>query len=84
MGGDGPQPPAAEMNPGGTSFFFAWRTLSAVKKAVLVAIQVGLKASSIVDFYMTKYQSKAQQVLSSAMGPLTQGLRRYEQEQQEE
>ena len=30
------------------------------------------------DFYLTKYQSKAQQVLSSALGPITSGLRRLE------
>ena len=50
---------------------------------MLAALQVALKASSVADFYMTKYQSKAQQVLSSAMGPLTQGVRRFDEEARE-
>ena len=44
--------------------------------------EVALKASSLVEYYMAKYQSKAQQVLSSAMGPITAGLRRFETEAQ--
>ena len=39
-----------------------------------------MKASSVADYYMTKYQSKAQQALSAAMGPITAGLRRFEAE----
>ena len=41
-----------------------------------------MKASSVADYYMTKYQSKAQQLLSGAMGPITAGLRRFEAEAQ--
>ena len=41
-----------------------------------------MKASSVGDFYITKYQSKAQQALSAAMGPITAGLRRFEAEVQ--
>ena len=44
--------------------------------------EVALKASSVADYYMTKYQSKAQQALSAAMGPITAGLRRFEMEAQ--
>ena len=36
----------------------------------------------MADYYMTKYQSKAQQALSAAMGPITAGLRRFEAEAQ--
>ena len=52
------------------------------KKAVLRSYEVALKASSVADYYMTKYQSKAQQLLSAAMGPITAGLRRFEAEEQ--
>ena len=44
--------------------------------------EVALKASSMADYYMTKYQSKAQQLLSATMGPITAGLRRFEAEAQ--
>ena len=43
---------------------------------------VALKASSVADYYMTKYQSKAQQALSAAMGPISARLRRFEAEAQ--
>ena len=44
--------------------------------------EVALQASSMAEYYMTKYQSKAQQLLSAAMGPITAGLRRFEAEAQ--
>ena len=47
--------------------FFGCRGLSHMQRAVLHYYAVALKASSVADFYMTKYQSKAQQVLSAAM-----------------
>ena len=50
--------------------------------AVLQCYATALKASSVADFYMTNYQSKAQQALSAAMGPITAGLRRFEMEAQ--
>ena len=61
-------------------FFFAKRSLSPLRKAVLQFYATALKASSVADFYMTKYQSKAQQALLAAMGPITAGLRRFEME----
>ena len=42
-------------------FFFATRSLPPMRKAVLLFYATALKASSVADFYMTKYQSKAQQ-----------------------
>ena len=45
---------------------------------------VALKELSVADYYMTKYQSKAQQTLSAAMGPITAGLWRFEAEAQEQ
>ena len=53
-----------------------------MRKAVLLSYEIALKASSVADYYMTKYQSKAQQILSAAMGPITAGLRRFESEAQ--
>ena len=65
-----------------SSIGFSWagRALSPLRKAVLQCYVTALKASSVADFYMTKYQSKAQQALSAAMGPITAGLRRSEME----
>ena len=67
---------------GRARLFFGARSLSPLKKAVVHCYEVALKASSVADYYMTKYQSKAQQVLSAAMGPITAGLRRFEAEAQ--
>ena len=49
----------------------------------MFAYKAGMKAGFVCDFYMTKYQSKAQQILSAALGPLVQGLRRIEAEEAE-
>ena len=62
-----------------TRSFFGLRMLSPLKKTVLRCYEVALKASSAADYYMTKYQSKAQRVLSTAMGPVTAGMRRFEE-----
>jgi len=42
----------------------------------MFSFKAAAKAGFICDFYMTKYAAKAQQVLTSALGPLIQGLRR--------
>ena len=63
-----------------SAFLFGWRKLSESAKAVLQVFAQGMRASHVCDFYMTKYQSKAQQVLASAVGPLVAGLRRFETE----
>ena len=69
-------------DPGGTSgLVFGSRSFSLLKKAVMRCYEVAMKASSVADYYMTKYQSKAQQLLSAAMGPITAGLRRFEAEE---
>ena len=60
--------------------FFGLRALSAFNKAVVRCYAVALKASSVAGYYMTKYQSKAQQMPSAAMGPITAGLQRFEAE----
>ena len=48
-------------DPSGTSgLVFGSRCFSPLKKAVMRCYEVALKASSVADYYMTKYQSKAQ------------------------
>ena len=64
----------------GAGLFFGSRALFPLQRTVLKCYEVALKASSVADYYMTKYQSKAQQVLSAAMGPITDGMRRFEAE----
>ena len=54
------------------------------KKELMLALKAAAKAGFVTDFYMTKYAAKAQQVLSSALAPLIQGLRRFELEEAEE
>ena len=66
-----------------SAFLFGWRQLSDIAKSVLLVFAQGMRASHVCDFYMTKYQSKAQQVLASAVGPLVAGLRRFETEEAE-
>ena len=53
------------------NILYGLRALSPVKAAVMHAQKAGMKAAFVCDFYMTKYQSKAQQVLSAALGPHT-------------
>ena len=74
--------PAASEPSGRGELFFGSRSFSPLKKAVVHCYEVALKASSVADYYITKYQSKAQQALSAAMGPITAGLRRFEAEAQ--
>jgi hypothetical protein len=45
------------------------------------ATKAGMKAAFVCDFYMTKYHAKAQQILSPAIAPMLQGLRRLEAEE---
>ena len=54
------------------------------KKTLMLSLKAAAKAGFVTDFYMTKYAAKAQQVLSSALAPLIQGLRRFELEETEE
>ena len=74
--------PATSESSGRGGLFFGSRSLSPLKRAVVICYEIALKASSVADYYITKYQSKAQQVLSAAMGPITSGLRRLEAEAQ--
>ena len=80
--GSGAAEPATSEPSGRGGLFFGSRSFSPLKKAVVRCYEVALKASSVADYYMTKYQSKAQQALSAAMGPITAGLRRFEAEAQ--
>ena len=80
--GCGAAEPATSEPSGTGGLFFGSRSFSALKKKVVQCYEVALKASSVADYYMTKYQSKAQQALSAAMGPITAGLRRFEAEAQ--
>ena len=54
------------------------------KQTLMLSLKAAAKAGFVTDFYMTKYAAKAQQVLSSALAPLIQGLRRFELEEAEE
>lgn len=54
------------------------------KKTLMFSFKAASKAGFVCDFYMTKYAAKAQQVLSSALAPLIQGLRRFELEEAED
>jgi len=55
-----------------------------VKKTLMFSFKAAAKAGFVCDFYMTKYAAKAQQVMSSALAPLIQGLRRFELEEAED
>ena len=55
-----------------------------LKRTLMFSFKAASKAGFVYDFYMTKYQAKAQQVLSSALAPLIQGLRRFESEEAED
>ena len=68
---------------GHQNILYGYGTSSPVKLAFMNAQKAGMKAAYVCDFYMTKYRAKAQQILSSALGPLLQGLRRYEAEEAE-
>ena len=50
--------------------------------ALLSTFAVAMRSSSVADFYATKYLAKPQQWLSTALGPLISGYRKYEEEQQ--
>ena len=65
-------------------FQFQPKVDTQAKKVLMLAFKAANKAGYICDFYMTKYAAKAQQVLSSALGPLIQGLRRFELEEAED
>ena len=53
--------------------FYGCRKLPAAGKASLVTPTTAMRAANICDFYMTKYQSKPQEVLSPTMQPLLAG-----------
>ena len=57
------------------------RHVSNLMVCIIVVLATVIRSSHIADFYMTKYQSKAQQALSSALGPLITGLRRQEEKE---
>ena len=83
-------PPDADRSDGGeqpaeykTRLVYGLRNPNPTQKKFLHALRMGMKAAAICDFYMTKYQAKSQQLLSHALGPLLQGLRRLEAEHAE-
>ena len=57
---------------------YVYRKLPAVGKAILVTSTTAMRAANICDSYMTKYQSKTQEVLGPTMQPFLVGMRRVE------
>ena len=47
----------------------------------LTTLAVAMRAANVADFYMTKYQSKAQEKLGPIMQPFISGMRRIEEEE---
>ena len=58
---------------------YGMRSPSRLRAFALRVRRVGMKAAFMCDVYMTKYHAKAQQVFSSALPWLMQGIRRYAQ-----
>lgn len=61
------------------------RRLGAAKATgtkLLSSFAVAMRASSVSDFYATKYLAKPQQWLTTALGPLIAGFKRVEEEQE--
>ena len=48
---------------------------------VLAMLATAMRAANVADFYMTKYLSKAQEVLGPTMQPFIAGMRRIEAEE---
>ena len=74
------KPPA---DTGKTTFiarhFYGCRKLPAAGKASLVTPTTAMRAANICDFYMTKYQTKTQEVLGPTMQPFLAGMRRIDE-----
>ena len=59
--------------------FYGCRMLTQRGKQVLTTLATAMRAANIADFYMTKYQSKAQEALGPTIQPLIAGMRRQEE-----
>ena len=59
------------------------RTCAAVIGLILTTLATAMRAANVADFYMTKYQSKAQEALGPIMQPFIAGMRRIEAEEAE-
>jgi hypothetical protein len=56
--------------------FYGCRKLPLAGKKLLTALATATRAANIADFYMTEYQSKAQEALGPTIPPLRAGIRR--------
>ena len=59
------------------------RVAGAVARMILTTLATAMRAANVADFYMTKYQSKAQEKLGPIMQPFVAGMRRIEDEEAE-
>ena len=50
---------------------------------IMVTIATAMRAANVADFYMTKYQSKAQEMLGPVIQPFIAGMRRIAQAESE-
>ena len=57
---------------------------SVLAMAIAITLATAMRAANVADFYMTKYQSKPQEKLSSIMQPFLAGMRRIEAEEAKE
>ena len=58
---------------------YVYRKLPTAGNAILVTLTTAMRAANICDFYMTKYQSKTQEVLGPTMQAFLAGMRRIEE-----
>ena len=59
--------------------FYGCRTLTQGGKRILTMLATAMRAANVADFYMTKYQSKADQALGPTIQPLIAGWKRQEE-----
>ena len=57
------------------------RLRQALVGSILATLATAMRAASVADFYMTKYQSTSQEQLGSIMQPFIAGMRRIEEEE---
>ena len=55
----------------------------ALQLIIIATLATAMRAANVADFYMTKYQSKAQEMLGPAIQPFIAGMRRIAQAESE-
>ena len=55
----------------------------AVQLTIIATLATAMRAANVADFYMTKYQSKAQEMLGPVIQPFIAGMRRIAQAESE-